>query len=61
MAHRRDENRGSCLRGILPDFGNFYTDRKKELYNPYLGLREFMPWVKKGMSAKACRLGHRQS
>lgn len=40
--------------GILPDFGNFYTDRNKgELYNPYLGLREFMPWVKKGMSAKA--------
>ena len=40
--------------GILPDFGNFYTDRVKgELYNPYKGLREFMPWVKKGMSAKA--------
>ncbi|MEN3940841.1 sugar phosphate isomerase/epimerase family protein [Prosthecobacter sp. SYSU 5D2] len=40
--------------GILPDFGNFYTDRNKgELYNPYKGLREFMPWVKKGMSAKA--------
>lgn len=40
--------------GILPDFGNFYTDRAKgELYNPYQGLREFMPWVKKGMSAKA--------
>lgn len=40
--------------GILPDFGNFYTDRAKgELYNPYKGLREFMPWVKKGMSAKA--------
>lgn len=40
--------------GILPDFGNFYTDRiKGELYNPYKGLREFMPWVKKGMSAKA--------
>lgn len=42
------------LVGILPDFGNFYTDRNKgELYNPYKGLREFMPWVKKGMSAKA--------
>jgi sugar phosphate isomerase/epimerase len=40
--------------GILPDFGNFYTDRNKgELYNPYKGLREFMPWVKKGISAKA--------
>lgn len=40
--------------GILPDFGNFYTDRTKgELYNPYKGLREFMPWVKQGMSAKA--------
>ena len=40
--------------GILPDFGNFYTDRiKGELYNPYKGLREFMPWVKKGLSAKA--------
>jgi L-ribulose-5-phosphate 3-epimerase len=40
--------------GILPDFGNFYTDRVKgELYNPYKGLREFMPWVKKGVSAKA--------
>jgi sugar phosphate isomerase/epimerase len=40
--------------GILPDFGNFYTDRNKgELYNPYKGLREFMPWVKQGMSAKA--------
>jgi L-ribulose-5-phosphate 3-epimerase len=40
--------------GILPDFGNFYTDRAKgELYNPYLGLREFMPWVKQAMSAKA--------
>lgn len=40
--------------GILPDFGNFYTDRNTgELYNPYKGLREFMPFVKKGMSAKA--------
>lgn len=40
--------------GVLPDFGNFYTDRNKgELYNPYKGLREFMPWVKKAMSAKA--------
>ncbi|TLD70396.1 TIM barrel protein [Phragmitibacter flavus] len=40
--------------GILPDFGNFYTDRAKgELYNPYLGLREFMPWVRGSMSAKA--------
>jgi len=40
--------------GILPDFGNFYTDRNKgELYNPYLGLREFMPWVKESVSAKA--------
>lgn len=40
--------------GILPDFGNFYTDRNTgELYNPYKGLREFMPWVKKAVSAKA--------
>lgn len=40
--------------GILPDFGNFYTDRQKsELYNPYEGLREFMPWVKEAVSAKA--------
>lgn len=40
--------------GILPDFGNFYTDREKsELYNPYQGVREFMPWVKQAMSAKA--------
>lgn len=40
--------------GILPDFGNFYTDRARgELYNPYLGLREFMPWVKESVSAKA--------
>ncbi len=40
--------------GILPDFGNFYTNRDTgELYNPYQGLREFMPWVKQAMSAKA--------
>ena len=40
--------------GILPDFGNFYTDRQKsEMYNPYQGLREFMPWVKQAVSAKA--------
>lgn len=40
--------------GVLPDFGNFYTNREKaELYNPYQGLREFMPWVKEGVSAKA--------
>ena len=40
--------------GILPDFGNFYTNRDKgELYNPYQGLREFMPWVKQAVSAKA--------
>lgn len=40
--------------GILPDFGNFYTDRNRgELYNPYLGLREFMPWVKQAVSAKS--------
>jgi sugar phosphate isomerase/epimerase len=40
--------------GILPDFGNFYTDRNKgELYNPYKGVREFMPWVKQAVSAKA--------
>lgn len=40
--------------GILPDFGNFYTNRQAgEMYNPYLGLREFMPWVKESVSAKA--------
>lgn len=40
--------------GILPDFGNFYTDRSRsELYNPYQGVREFMPWVKEAVSAKA--------
>jgi len=40
--------------GILPDFGNFYTNRdKSELYNPYQGMREFMPWVKQAVSAKA--------
>lgn len=40
--------------GILPDFGNFYINRERgELYNPYLGLREFMPWVKEAVSAKA--------
>jgi len=40
--------------GILPDFGNFYTDRQRsELYNPYQGLREFMPWVKEAVSAKS--------
>lgn len=40
--------------GILPDFGNFYTNRETgELYNPYQGLREFMPWVKQAVSAKA--------
>ncbi len=40
--------------GILPDFGNFYTNRENaELYNPYQGVREFMPWVKEGVSAKA--------
>ena len=42
------------LLGILPDFGNFYVDRNTgELYNPYKGLREFMPYVKKAVSAKA--------
>jgi L-ribulose-5-phosphate 3-epimerase len=45
---------GHARLGILPDFGNFYTNRNTgELYNPYKGLREFMPFVKKGMSAKA--------
>lgn len=40
--------------GILPDFGNFYTNRDNaELYNPYQGLREFMPWVKQAVSAKS--------
>lgn len=40
--------------GILPDFGNFYTNRQtSEMYNPYQGLREFMPWVKEAVSAKA--------
>lgn len=40
--------------GILPDFGNFYTNRQTgEMYNPYQGLREFMPWVKESVSAKS--------
>lgn len=40
--------------GILPDFGNFYINRQtSEMYNPYQGLREFMPWVKESVSAKA--------
>ncbi|MCB1224861.1 MAG: sugar phosphate isomerase/epimerase [Verrucomicrobiales bacterium] len=40
--------------GILPDFGNFYINRNTgELYNPYKGLREFMPYVKQSVSAKA--------
>lgn len=40
--------------GILPDFGNFYTNRQTaEMYNPYQGLREFMPWVKEAVSAKS--------
>jgi L-ribulose-5-phosphate 3-epimerase len=40
--------------GVLPDFGNFYTNRETgELYNPYKGVREFMPWVKQAVSAKA--------
>ena len=40
--------------GILPDFGNFYVNRERsELYNPYQGLRDFMPWVKQAVSAKS--------
>jgi sugar phosphate isomerase/epimerase len=40
--------------GILPDLGNFYINRNSgELYNPYKGLREFMPFVKQAVSAKA--------
>lgn len=40
--------------GILPDLGNFYINRNTgELYNPYKGLREFMPFVKQAVSAKA--------
>lgn len=40
--------------GILPDFGNFYTDGGAGLiYNPYKAMREFMPWVKKAVSAKS--------
>lgn len=40
--------------GILPDFGNFYINRQtSEMYNPYQGVREFMPWVKQAVSAKA--------
>ena len=45
---------GHARAGILPDFGNFYTDRvRAEMYNPYEGLREFMPWVKQAVSAKS--------
>jgi sugar phosphate isomerase/epimerase len=40
--------------GILPDFGNFYTNRNTgECYNPYKGLSEFLPFVKQAVSAKA--------
>jgi L-ribulose-5-phosphate 3-epimerase len=40
--------------GILPDFGNFYINRDTgDLYNPYQGMREFMPYVKQAVSAKA--------
>lgn len=40
--------------GILPDFGDFYTNRQTgEMYNPYQGMREFMPWVKEAVSAKS--------
>ncbi|MES2696609.1 MAG: sugar phosphate isomerase/epimerase family protein [Verrucomicrobiota bacterium] len=39
--------------GILPDLGNFYINRTtSEMYNPYQGVREFMPWVKESVSAK---------
>lgn len=39
--------------GTLPDFGNFYVDRDKgELYDPYLGVKELMPFAK-AVSAKA--------
>ncbi len=39
--------------GILPDLGNFYINRQTgEMYNPYQGVREFMPWVKESVSAK---------
>lgn len=39
--------------GILPDLGNFYINRNtSEMYNPYQGVREFMPWVKESVSAK---------
>ena len=47
--------------GILPDFGNCYTNRDNaELYNPYQGLREFMPWVKQARQRQGVRLGHRR-
>ncbi len=39
--------------GTLPDFGNFYIDRDKgELYDPYQGIAELMPYAK-AVSAKA--------
>ncbi len=39
--------------GVLPDLGNFYINRNtSEMYNPYQGVREFMPWVKESVSAK---------
>lgn len=39
--------------GILPDFGNFYIDRKTgEKYDPYKGVAEFMPYAK-AVSAKS--------
>ncbi|QGJ69949.1 Xylose isomerase domain-containing protein TIM barrel [Planctomycetales bacterium 10988] len=38
--------------GTLPDFGNFYIDRKKnEMYDRYKGVRELMPFAK-AVSAK---------
>lgn len=50
VARLADHPRG----GILPDFGNFYTNRGRgEKYNPYLGMREFMPWARRAVSAKS--------
>lgn len=47
-------NTGMINCGVLPDFGNFFVDRKPggEKYDLYLGMQELMP-LAKGVSAKS--------
>jgi sugar phosphate isomerase/epimerase len=47
-------NTGMVNCGVLPDFGNFYIDRREggEKYDLYLGVKELMP-LAKGVSAKS--------